>query len=178
MIGQKWIRRNELLSIDIEPNNNIRIYEELRGNLKLLRDNIRRYGNKIKYENDENNILFDYVNYFTDNEIFMLDVYNELGRTYKPDAETSKNLVDIYLKIYFPRIRSEDFKYILDNLNGDTKVESSKSVVIYETITNDLIMENEIMFMVENIKTDLSYKKIFKDNLPEKQLHYEKILLM
>ena len=29
MLGQKWLRRNEILSIDVEPNNNIRIYEEL-----------------------------------------------------------------------------------------------------------------------------------------------------
>jgi hypothetical protein len=164
MVGQKWIRRNELLSIDIEPNNNIRIYEELRGNLKLLRDNIRRYGNKIKYENDETNILYDYTNYVTDNELYMIDVYNEFGRGYKPDQETIKNLSDIYLKIYFPKIRGDDLKYILDYLNGETKVESSKSVTIYETITNDLIMENEIMFMVENIKNETNYKKIFKDN--------------
>merc|ERR1712072_1515917 len=34
MIGQKWLNKNELLKIDIEPSNNIRIYEELRGILK------------------------------------------------------------------------------------------------------------------------------------------------
>ena len=38
MIGQKWLRRNELLSVDVEPNNNMRIYEDLVGNLKSLRD--------------------------------------------------------------------------------------------------------------------------------------------
>jgi hypothetical protein len=48
MIGQKWIKRTDILTIDIEPNSNIRTYEELRGNLKLLRDNIRRYGGKIR----------------------------------------------------------------------------------------------------------------------------------
>jgi len=29
MIGYKWMKRNEILNIDIEPNNNFRIYEEL-----------------------------------------------------------------------------------------------------------------------------------------------------
>jgi hypothetical protein len=37
MLGQKWIRRNELLSIDIEPNDNLYVYEKLKGNLKLLK---------------------------------------------------------------------------------------------------------------------------------------------
>jgi len=31
MIGQKWLRRNEMLNIDIEPNNNLRLYEDLEG---------------------------------------------------------------------------------------------------------------------------------------------------
>ena len=69
MIGQKWIRRSELLHVDVEPSSNFSIYEELRGNLKILRDNLKRI-NKIKWENDENNILFDYDGYYTNNEIY------------------------------------------------------------------------------------------------------------
>ena len=42
MIGQKWIIKNDILKLDIEPNSNIGVYEDLRGNLKLLRDNIKR----------------------------------------------------------------------------------------------------------------------------------------
>ena len=38
MIGQKWIRRNELLSIDIQSNENLKVYENLRNNLKYLKD--------------------------------------------------------------------------------------------------------------------------------------------
>ena len=60
MLGQKWLRRNEILSVDIEPNNNLRTYEDLTGNLKTLRDNLKRYTSKIRREEDENNILFDY----------------------------------------------------------------------------------------------------------------------
>ena len=30
MIGQKWISRSDLLNIDVEPNNNMRFYEELK----------------------------------------------------------------------------------------------------------------------------------------------------
>ena len=33
MIGQKWIRRNELLDIDIEPDNRLYMYEQLKDKL-------------------------------------------------------------------------------------------------------------------------------------------------
>ena len=39
MIGQKWSRRNELLKIDIIPNENLNVYAELRKNLSYLRSN-------------------------------------------------------------------------------------------------------------------------------------------
>ena len=165
MVGQKWMRKNELLNIDIEPNNNLRVYEELRSNLKLLRDNIKRYGSKIKREDDEFAILYDYENYFSNNDFYMVDIYNELGLGYEGDLEDIKNLTDVYLKIYFPRIASEDFKYIINYLRGDKKVEESKLTSAFETINNDLIMENEIMKVVEDVKSGPdTYKNIFKEN--------------
>jgi hypothetical protein len=164
MIGQKWIIRSDILQIDVEPNTNLRTYEELRGNLKLLRDNIKRYGSKIKWEDDDYNILYDYENYFTNNELYMVDIYNELGKDYNSGPEELKNLIDVYFKIYFRRIKSDDIKYILDYLAGDTKVESTKSASIFETLNNDLILENQIMYDVEMVKRHPDYKSLFKDN--------------
>lgn len=164
MIGQKWIRRTDLLKIDVEPNENIRFYEELRGKLKLLKENIKRYGSKIKREDDDFNILYDYERYYTNNEIFMLDVYNELGKGYNPDQESLRNISDVYIRIYFPRIKQEDVKYIVDYLNGNTKVENSKTSLIYENINNDLLMENQVMGTVEEVKLTPVYKDLFKDN--------------
>jgi len=164
MIGQKWIKRSELLHIDVEPNNNIKYYEESRGNLKLLRDNIKRYGSKIKREDDDFNILYDYDGYYLNNEIYMIDIYNELGTGYKPDQEDLKNIADIYFRIYFPRISQDDINNILDYLNKRSKVEHNKISTIYETLNNDLIITNQIMYDVENIKKTSGYKKIFKEN--------------
>jgi hypothetical protein len=96
MLGQKWIRRNELLAIDIEPNDSLHIYEKLKGNLKLLKDNIKKYGSKIKREDDENNILAEYDGYYLNNEIFMNDIYNDLGAGYKSGIEEQKNLYDFW----------------------------------------------------------------------------------
>lgn len=164
MIGQKWVKRNELLSIDIEPNNNLAYYEELRGNLKKLRDNMKRYGNHIRREDDDSNILNDYENFYSNNEIFMIDIYNELGRKYNMDSEKQRNLLDVYLKLYFPKIKTDDLTNIVDYLNGDTKIEQDRTSVIYETINNDQIMESEIMYMVENTKKNRDYEKVFREN--------------
>ena len=164
MIGQKWVRRNELLTIDVEPNNNIRYYEELRGNLRILRDNIRRYGNKIRREDDDNNILFDYENYIMGNELFMIDIYNEFGLSYDPDNEVIKNISDVYMRLYFPKVKSEDIKYIIQYLNDDKKIETNKMMTIFDTVNNDLIMNNEIMNVVEAVKISEEYKTIFRDN--------------
>jgi hypothetical protein len=164
MIGQKWIRRTELINIDVEPNNNFAVYEELRGKLRLLRDNLKRFGSKIKREDDDYNIIYDYENYYTNNEIYMCDIYNELGKGYNPDGETLKNLMDVYIKIYFPRIKQDDIKYIIDYLNDDTIVEENKISSIYDTLYNDLLLENQIMFNVEKVKETSLYKDTFSEN--------------
>ncbi len=172
MIGQKWIQRTSLLKIDIEPNPNIRYYEELRGSLKYLKDNIKRYGSKIKWDDDDFNILYDYNNYIMNNEMYMLDIYNELGTNYNPDPEALKNIIDVYIKVYFPKIKSDDIKYLISYLGGNTKIESSKNYAIYENINNDLILENQIMMTVENVKKNDAYRKLFKENyITQSTLH-------
>lgn len=164
MLGQKWVRRTDLLKVDVEPNNNIRYYEELRGNLKLLRDNIKRYGSKIKFEDDDYGILYDYNGYYMNNELYMLDVYNELGLGYNPDAESVKNVSEVYFRLYFPRIKQDDIKHIIDYLNKDKTVEQNKIKIIEETISNDLILENQIMQDIEMVKRHPKYKELFKSN--------------
>lgn len=162
MLGQKWIKKSDILNIDIEPNTNIRWYEELRGNLKILRDNIRRYGSKIKWENDDFNILYDYEGYFTNNELFMIDIYNDLGKNYNPDQEELKNIIDVYIRVYYPKIK-DDIKNIIEYLNGNIDVESNKVKGIYETIVNDLVLENEVMKEVEKSKKEKKFTSLFKE---------------
>lgn len=169
MIGHKWIIKNNILKLDIEPNNNLRVYEELRGNLKTLRDNIRRQG-KIKLENDDNNILHDYNDFYTNNEIYMIDILNEFGLGYDPSFEDIKNVSEVYTKIYFPKIKPEDISniiYLLKNpKSSQANNELSKYKMIYETANNDLILENEIMKNIElvNKQNPPEISKIFKEN--------------
>lgn len=165
MIGQKWLKKNELLNIDIEPNQNIRVYESLRGNLKALKRNLKRYGSKIKYEDDEYNILLDYEDYFIANEIFLADVYNEIGLNFESNKEEIQNLIDVYFKIYYPKIRSDDIKNVLNFLKNDKETELLNSKNIFDTINNDLVLINEITNEIETTKKNsIDYKDIFKDS--------------
>ncbi len=164
MLGQKWVKRNEILNVDIEPNENLRIYEQLRGNLKNLKDNILKYGSRIKKEFDETNILDEYINYITNNEIYMLDIYHDLGKGYEANEEVMKNLFNVYVKIYY-NISQDEFKQIIDYLNNGSKTEVNKILQIYQNLNNDLILENEVCKSVEELKlTPNIYNNIFKEN--------------
>ena len=124
MLGQKWIRRNELLKIDVKPNENLSVYENLRDNLKYLRDN---FGIKIKREDDETLILRDYDYYMTNNEIYMTDILNDLGINYSSDSEKKKNLYEVFVNIYYSYITFERFEDILELLNNVNEKELNRN---------------------------------------------------
>ena len=170
MLGHKWVKRNELLEIDIIPNENIRVYETLHEPLKSLQESIKKYSSRITHENDEQLILSDYNDYMTNNEIYMIDVYNELGQNYQISQELINNLYDVYIKIYYYGISREELKNIIEYLNfknkSDLKIlESTKINLVYKNIQNDLLMDNEIFKTIEELKkTPDVYNNIFKEN--------------
>jgi hypothetical protein len=168
MLGQKWIKRNELLGIDVVPNDNLYLYEKLKGTLKLLKDNINKYGSKIKREDYENDILYDYNEFYINNEIYMMDIYNNIGTNYKVSSEELKNIYDVYVRIYYYNITQDEFKNIIDYVGSNNELkknEENKIVSVYKNITNDLILEGEITRTIEKVKIDkLDYKSILKNN--------------
>ena len=170
MIGQKWIRRNELLKIDIIPNENLKIYEKLRNNLGYLKES---FGHKIKRDDEESNTIDSYEEFMTNNEIYMLDIYNELGIGYNSDAEEVKNLYDVYINIYFPMITLERLEQIILLNNGKGERELSLIENQFLTLSNDIKLESEIQNIVEETKLLLDnqetkqlekFNKLFNDN--------------
>ncbi len=162
MLGQKWIRRNELLKIDIKPNENIKVYEKLRNNLSYLKDS---FGYKIKREDDETNIIRYYENFMTMNEIFMLDIYNDLGLNYKPEPDEKRNLYDVYTNIYYPMITYERLETIIQLLNGKSDKENQIIESYFGTIKNDVKLETLIEETVEQGKIDMGkFNKLFSEN--------------
>ena len=162
MLGQKWVTRTELLKIDIKPNENSKTYEKLRNNLSYLKDNI---GHKVKREDDEEKVLNFYDNYMTMNEIFMLDIYNEIGFNYNIPAEDKKNFFTVYVNIYYPLISFERFEQIVEFMNGHKSKEIAFVDIMSKTIMNDNKLLSEIENTVEKIKNkSQSYKKLFAEN--------------
>ena len=163
MIGHKWIRRNELLKIDIIPNENLKVYEKLKNNLGYLKD---YFGYKIKREDDENNIIRFYEPYMTNNEIYMLDIYNDIGINYTSDLESKKNLYDVYVSIYYPYISYDKYDSIISLLNGSN---NEKELININTnfiqIKNDSKLINLIYNIVENGKLNYDkYDYLFSEN--------------
>ena len=152
MIGQKWVKRNELLKIDIKPNENIKVYEKLRNNLSYLKDS---FGYKIKREDDETNVIRFYEEFITNNEIFMLDLYNELGIGYNPEVEDKQNLYNVYINIYYPYILFDRFEQIIQLLNAKNSKELHFVELQIGSIHNDIKLETEIENIVEKAKIDL-----------------------
>jgi hypothetical protein len=162
MLGQKWVRRNELLKIDIVPNENIKVYEKLRNNLAYLKSS---FGYKIKREDDETNIVRFYENFITMNEIYMLDIYNDLGLNYNPDQEEKRNLYDVYINIYFPLLSYERLEQIIQLLSGKNDKELQYIDAHFGTINNDIKLEHEIETVVEQAKMNLDkFDKLFSEN--------------
>jgi hypothetical protein len=183
MVGQKWIRRNELLVIDIEPNENIHIYENLRGNLKYLKDSMKKYGSKIKRDDDEYTLINDYKDFMTLNEIYMMDIYNDLGLNYVPQGddknEVLKNLYDVYIRIYYNGISSDEFAQIIEYLNvnsNNRKNEILRIQGLYNTLNNDILMENEISRLVEESRLENDkYKEYYKESYITQSVVYVNI---
>jgi hypothetical protein len=162
MLGQKWIRKNELVKIDIKPNENLSVYENLRNNLSYLKDS---FGIKIKREDDEYNILRDYEDYMLYNEIYMLDIINEFGLNYKVESDKKRNVYEVYVNIYFPLIPYERFEDIIMLLNNTNNKEADVNANMFNIIRNDTQLEKEIYTIVEETKINKpKYEKYFMEN--------------
>ena len=162
MIGQKWIRRNELVKIDIQPNENLKIYEKLRNNLSHLKN---AFGYKLKREDDDTNILRFYEDFMTLNEIYMIDIFNELGINYSSDSESKRNLFEVYVNIYFPIINYDRFESIINLLNGKNMTELNMIESEFLLIKNDNKLEKEIYTIVEDAKNNLTdFNQYFAEN--------------
>ncbi len=166
MIGQKWIRRNEMVMIDVKPNENLAVYENLRNNLSYLKDS---FGIKLKREDDEYNILNDYNDFMSNNEIYMIDILNEFGLNYNTESTKLKNVYEVFVNIYFPLITFERFENIIELLNNKNDKEIERNINLFGTIKNEMTMEKQISDLVDKTKLDIDnkdskFKSNFEDN--------------
>ena len=83
---------------------------------------LKKYGNKIKREDDINNTIGYYNDYINNNEIYMIDIYNEIGSKYLFLDNNLNNLYNVYFKIYFFNLTKENINNIIDFINKEKKM--------------------------------------------------------
>lgn len=164
MLEFKWIYRNKLLLLDVEPNK-LEMYEKIEDKLKILKTHVKV--DRFSRTHDENNILYDYEKYMTNNEIYMIDIYNELGIKYNPNKIIHDNIFSTYVSLYFPNIKNEshEFQNIIDYLNNKKEKEEIIIQKKMAIINTDLIVENMIIDQIElyKIKDKNKYEHLFTD---------------
>ena len=140
---------------DIEPKNNMRIYENL-NDLNDLEKYIYNENNKFNYTDNELLLLDNYD--IENNEIFLLDIYNELGLNYDISPKQLNNLEKIYLKLYFPKISKKELKDIIDYLNNINK-DNEKNIILneYDLIQHKVKIETSITNKLDIIKLNEKY---------------------
>jgi hypothetical protein len=164
MIGQRWVKKNDLLKINVEPYI-LSEYENLSINVKKIKNILEKNESKIKREEEDNNILHDYDEFILNDTIYMIDIYNELGENYDSNNDQMKNVTDIYLKLYFPKIRGDEIRELISFLNKKDKIEEKSAKDIFDTIYNDVLLEKEVTEIVEKVRISegVGCKKIFED---------------
>lgn len=160
MLEFKWIHKNNLMNIDVEPHD-LHYYETINKDTEYLR-NIEKKIIMYKRENNEHYLLNDYEKYMMNNEIFMIDIYNEIGLNYRKDKQIVSNVYSIYVSLYYPKISEQEYGFIIEYLNNISKErEIEKSRKEFTIINNELLIENEIMNTVEYYKRNAKYDNIY-----------------
>lgn len=165
-LSHRWIKKGNTANISIKPEK-LSNYEKLKKeNLLNLKYDLSSNISKLKREDNDDKILDDFTNYYDANTIFMIDIYNELGKDYKKQQQTEyANLIGTYMKLYFPQIPDDEIDNILQYLESQTShntQEAIKMKTVYETLFNDLLLINEVIDEVEHIKyNNTDHKKMF-----------------
>ena len=96
------------------------------------------FGIKLKREDDENLILRDYDDYMIFNEIYLIDILNELGLNYNPDSKIKKIYIKFLLIFIFHLFQEKRFENIIDLINGNNNNELDKNNNIFGLLSNDV----------------------------------------
>jgi hypothetical protein len=162
-LGHKWIYRNNLLNYDVMPDTNLHVYEELYGNMKTVNQYFKSQSNRIFYENDDVDLIQDYEDYIDNNEVYMIDVYNELGADYKTNSvQNEQNMANTFFKLYFPKIKYAEIAHIYNFLKQSDNNESLFINNNFGILLNDLLLDNEVNKVVlDNLDTKYKFDEMY-----------------
>lgn len=155
-----WIENNNIFHYPIKPYPNINYYINNTKEVQMINEKLNKSTVRIIRNNLDNNILSSMNDYLENNDIFMIDIYNELGYLPRLTEEQILNLQNIFLKIYFPDINPNELKQIIAFVNNgfsDNKnIDAEKEIIKIEQEYNENYLESSLSFKIENI-----YHEIF-----------------
>ncbi len=161
-LGFIWRREYSILDYQYEPYQNIKLYENLNGALKNYYDDIVIRKGKLIKDIEENKILEDYLKYMINEDIYMVDIYNELKSKHTRTPDNIDKLYHTYIHIFYPDIQYSKVSNILNYINNtDQKNEIDYINSIYTDITPNLILTDKIMNIVNDIQIK-NYNQINK----------------
>lgn len=162
-LSDLWLENNDILRYSIKPYSHIDNYLNITKEVIELNNKVNNSTIRILRKSLENNILSSMLDYLENNDIFMIDVYNEINYINNITNDQIHNLQNTFLKIYFPNINSNEITQILAFINNgfsDNKnIDAEKEVIKINNEYKELYLENSLTFKIENI-----YHDIFKDN--------------
>lgn len=171
MLGIKWLEHINLLNVETCPNSNIKVYSELRNPINILSERLALTINQIKLEKLDNDILFDYIDYIDNYEIFMIDIYNELGYNNSYNEKEYENLTKTFFKIYFPYISLADYKHIINYLNNNDDLERKSIQKFYDNNIVNIVLNNQIEKIVCDTNKYKNINIISDENLIQIEIH-------
>jgi len=177
MLGSKWIKKSELWNIDVEPKNDINQYINLSSkSLQDLNYAYKKYNNRIKRENDEQVVLFEYADYINNNELFMVDIYTQLNKNMIIPENKLGNLINTFIRIYFPTTVL-DVQDILSFLQEKDSVQKQNEIakidLVAKSIANELLLEREVVNLIEttSIKKEMFLTPYITQTVVHLKLH-------
>lgn len=174
-LGFTWKREYALLDYQYEPVQNIKIYENLTGNIKKFYNDIVVRKSKLIREKNNNEILEQYRKYMINEDIYMVDIYNELSTKNTRTPEEINNLTQTYIKIFFPDILQEHYNNIFSYIDGSNPTPESDYInKIFNDITPNLILNDSIFNIVNNIS--IKKYKIISNIIKENHIIQAKIV--
>lgn len=166
-LGFIWKSLYTSLNYKYEPQQNIKLYENLEGFIKKYYNEFIVKKQRLIYENNSNKILEDYLKYMINEDIYMVDIYNELSVKHQRTQAQLENLKSTYIKIFFPDISHSQIQDILNYIDGSNpSIESNYINSIFTDITPNLILNEQIFDIVHNIsmKNSNQINKIITSN--------------
>lgn len=114
-IEKEIIKNNKLLDFPVEPID-IDNYLNLSGNIKKVYDQLNNFKiNNITVNDKRNYILSDRYDYIDNDEIYVIDIYNEIGSLYSSiiQQQQLQNFYKTFMFLYFDQVQYSDLNNIL-----------------------------------------------------------------